>query len=209
MIILKTTKRTEGQRPEALRNEGMIPAVCYGNGKETVSVFVPEKDFLKAFESAGETSTITLDMGAEKVAVLVHDIQRHAVTGVVTHVDFLIVDMKKEIEVSVPLEFTGISGAEKGGLGTVVKVLHEIEVKALPDKLPHSIVVDISALETLETKIHVSDLIIPSGVTVITHAEEVVALVAPFAEEKEETPIDLSSIEVVEKGKKEEEVVTE
>jgi large subunit ribosomal protein L25 len=134
----------------------------------------------------------------------VHDLQLDPVKDTPTHVDFYIVDMRKELEVKVPLEFTGLAEAEKGGLGNLVKVLHEVEVKALPDKIPHAIVVDVTGLATLEDKIHVSDLHVPTGVTIITPGEEVVALVSAFVEEKEEAPIDLESIEVVEKGKKEE-----
>ena len=63
-------------------------------------------------------------------------------------------------------------------------------------------------LPPLEDKIHVSDLKIPEGVTLVTDGEEVIALAAAFVEEKEEAPVDLSAIEVVEKGKKEEEEAT-
>ena len=134
-----------------------------------------------------------------------HDLQRDPVTGAVTHIDFMIIDMHKDIEVAVPIEFIGLAQAEKSGLGNLVKVLHEVEVKALPDKMPHSFEIDVTHLATLEDKIHVSDIKLPAGVTMITSGEEVVALIASFVEEKEETPIDLSQIEVVEKGKKDDE----
>jgi hypothetical protein len=65
--------------------------------------------------------------------------------------------------------------------------------------------VDISVLETLENQIHVSDLVAPKGVTIVTEGHEVVALVAAQKEETESAPVDLSSIEVEQKGKKEEE----
>jgi large subunit ribosomal protein L25 len=115
--------------------------------------------------------------------------------------------MKKEIEVAVPIEFSGLAEAEKNGLGTVVKVMHEVEVKALPNDLPHTLEIDISGLATLEDQIHVKDIALPKGVTMITEGEEVVALIAAFVEEKEEeaAPVDLSAIEVEKKGKQEDE----
>ena len=87
-----------------------------------------------------------------------------------------------------------------------MKVLHEVHIEALPKDLPHAITVDITSLETLQNQIHVKDIVLPKGVTMITNAEEVVALVAPAkAEKEEEAPVDLSAIEVEKKGKKDEE----
>src|SRR6185369_10528595 len=131
------------------------------------------------------------------------------VTDEPIHVDFLAIDMKKNIRVKVPLVFEGISNAVKSGIGNLVKVLHEIEVEALPKDLPHNLIVDISKLETLQDNIVVSDIKLPSGVVAITNAGDVVASVVMQVEEKEEVapPVDLSAIEVEKKGKKEEEGV--
>ena len=126
------------------------------------------------------------------------------------HADFLAIDMKKKIKVKVPLEFTGVSNAVKSGIGNLVKVLHEIEVEALPSDLPHNLIADISKLETLENNIIVSDIKLPVGVVVITNGGDVVASIIAQVEEKEEVapePVDLSAIEVEKKGKKEEEGV--
>jgi large subunit ribosomal protein L25 len=85
-------------------------------------------------------------------------------------------------------------------------VLHEVEIKALPNDLPHGIEVDISVLENADSQIHASDLKLPKGVTLVTEAEEVVASISVAQEETEEAaPVDLASIEVEKKGKKEEE----
>jgi large subunit ribosomal protein L25 len=184
----------------------MIPAVYYGAGKDAVSIAVPAKDFIKVYKEAGETTAVTLVIGAEKISTLIHDMQRDAITGMPTHVDFLVIDMKKEIEVSVPLEFTGLADAEKNNLGSVTKVLHEVAVSALPADLPHTLEVDITGLATLEDQIHVKDIILPKGVTMVTDGEEVVVLISRFVEEQEETvPVDLSAIEVEKKGKQEDE----
>jgi large subunit ribosomal protein L25 len=204
MITLEATQRNGS--PEAIRAQDMIPAVYYGAGKDAVSISVPAKEFIKVYKEAGENTAVTLTIGAEKISTLIHDMQRDAVTDTITHVDFLIIDMKKEIEVAIPLEFTGTADAEKNGLGTVVKVIHEVEVKALPNDLPHNFEIDVTMLATLEDQIHVKDIKLPKGVTMITDGEEVVALVSSFSEEKEEqaVPVDLSAIEVEKKGKTEE-----
>jgi large subunit ribosomal protein L25 len=207
MITLEAKQRSAS--PDAIRAQDMIPAVYYGAGKDAVSITVPAREFAKVLKEAGETTAVILTIGAEKISTLIHDMQRNPVDGSVTHIDFLVIDMKKEIEVAVPLEFTGIAEAEKNGLGTLVKVLHEVHVSALPADLPHNIEVDVAGLATLEDQIHVSDLKMPKGVTMITDGEEVIALIAAFTEEKEEAPVDLSAIEVEKKGKQEEEGATE
>ncbi len=206
MLTLEAKKRTT-ENPTKVRGEGFIPAIYYGAGTTATSLMVPEIPFGKIFREAGETTAIALDFGSEKVNTLIHDVQYDAVSNKPIHIDFLVVDMNKEIEVPVPLEFIGVSDAEKTGLGNLVKVLHEVHLRALPAKMPHAVEVDISILKTLEDKIHVSDLVLPAGVTCVTAPEETIALMASFVEEKEEpaAPIDLSQIEVEKKGKKEEE----
>lgn len=206
-LTLTASKRSKADRLEAIRIKGMIPAVVYGARVENTSISVPSVAFEKALKTAGESSTIILDLEGTKIDVLIHDVQVDPIKGHPIHIDFLAVDMNKPVEVTVPLEFTGVSQAEKDGLGSLMKVLHEVHIKALPKDLPHSIIVDISPLVTLADQIHVRDLIVGKEITVLTEANEVVALVAPAKAEKveEEAPVDLSSIEVEKKGKKEEE----
>ena len=205
MQTLTATKRSKADHLGSMRTNGMIPAVVYGARVENTSISVPSVDFIKAWKVAGESSTIMLDLAGKKIDVLIHDLQVDPVKGFPIHIDFLAIDMNKPIEVKIPLEFIGVAPAEKNALGTLVKVLHEVEVSALPKDLPHSIEVDISTLETLENQIHVSDIILPKGVTMVTDGAEVVALVAVVKEEVESVPVDLSAIEVEKKGKKEEE----
>jgi large subunit ribosomal protein L25 len=191
----------------------MIPAVVYGAQVENTLVSVLSSAFTKILKAAGETSTIVLEIAGTgekskttKVDVLIHEVQVDPVKGFPIHIDFLAVDMNKPVEVAIPLEFIGLAKAEKDGLGTLVKVLHEIEIEALPKDLPHNIEVDVTGIATLEDQIHVKDIKLPKGVTLITDEDEVVALVAAAREEKvEEVAVDLSAIEVEKKGKKEEE----
>jgi large subunit ribosomal protein L25 len=95
----------------------------------------------------------------------------------------------------------------KNGLGVLVKVMHEVEIKALPKDVPHAVTVDLGSLETLESHIAVKDLALGAGIEVLADADGVVASIASIKEESEESagPIDFSQIEVAKKGKKEEE----
>jgi large subunit ribosomal protein L25 len=207
MQTLKATKRSKVESLALIRSNGMVPAVVYGALVENTSISVSSIDFSKVLKTGGESSAIGLDLEGKKIDVLIHDVQVDPVKGSPIHIDFLAIDMNKPVEVTIPLEFTGVAPAEKSGLGSLVKVLHEVEIKALPKDLPHTITVDISTLEDLTHQIHIKDIVLPTGVTMITAEDEVVALVAAAKEEKEEeaAPVDLSAIEVEKKGKKEEE----
>ena len=216
MNILTATKRSKKDLLSTIRSNGMVPAVVYGAQVENTLVSVLSSVFVKTLKVAGETSTIVLEIAGKtekekstKIDVLIHEVQVDPVKGFPIHVDFLAVDMNKPVEVAIPLEFVGLAKAEKDGLGTLVKVLHEIEIEALPKDLPHNIEVDVTSIATLEDQIHVKDIKLPKGVTLITEGGEVVALVAAVKEEKEEVVVDLSAIEVEKKGKKEEEGTTE
>lgn len=207
MSNIQATTRDPKQNLAAIRTSGMVPAVFYGAGKPTTSISVGQKEFEKIWKEAGESSTISLTVGSEKIDVLIHEVQFDPLKGTPIHVDFLAVDMNKPIQVSVPVEFDGVSPAVKGNLGTLIKVMHEIEVKALPKDLPHAIHADLTKIAALHDQILVSDLQFPAGVTPVAHADDVVASLAAQVEEKDEpqAPVDLSTIEVEKKGKKEEE----
>lgn len=210
MFKIEAKNRADGIKLANLKETGEIPAVFYGMGKKSTSISISNIEFKKIWQKAGESSTVLLNTPDGELNTLIHDVQVHPISGEPIHADFLVIDVNKKIKVNVSLEFVGVSNAVKGGLGTLVKVLHEVEVEALPKDLPHNLNVDISKLETIEDKVLVSDIIVPAGVTVIAHGEEVVASIAVQKEEVEESaPIDLSAIEVEKKGKKEEEVIPE
>lgn len=210
MITLQALDRDTTKGIETIRKEGYVPAVFYGPKVSTTSVMVPESAFRKVWKEAGESSVVVLETSKGKINTLIHDVQFHAVKGTPLHVDFYAVEAGKEVSVHVPVEFEGVAPAVKELGGILVKVLHEIEVKAMPDKLPHSVTVDVSALVAFDSQITVSDIKLPSGVTAVTDTNEVVASIAQAVEEQEEAvPVDLSAIEVEKKGKKEEEEAAE
>ena len=207
MFVIKAEKRDSSIKLDVLRKSGKIPAVFYGAGKETTSISIPNIEFKKVWKEAGESSAVKIGMTGGDIDVLIHEVQVDPVTDEPIHIDFLAIDMKKKIRVKVPLVFEGISNAVKNGMGNLVKVLHEIEIEALPANLPQKLSVDISPLETLENQIFVSNIKLPVGVLAITSAGDVVASIVAQVEEKEEVVVapDLSAIEVEKKGKKEEE----
>lgn len=204
MLTLAVEKRDTTATLSAIRGKGLVPAVVYGAHHEATSINVDAIAFAKVAKEAGEATVVSLTGLGAALPTLIHQIDRDPVKGTALHIDFYAVTKGEKVEVAIPLEFVGESAAVEAG-ANLVKVLHEIEVKADPMSLPHTIEVDISALKTVQDKIHASDLMLPKGVELVTPAEEVIALAQEVAEEKaEETAADISSIEVEKKGKEEE-----
>jgi large subunit ribosomal protein L25 len=204
---LTVEKRDTKTNPKALRGEGKLPAVIYGRSEESTPISVDRKVFEKLFREAGESTVITLKgLGDEKDA-LINEVVFHPVSGEPIHADFYAIQKGQTVTVSVPLEFEGVSPAVKDLGGTLVKVMHELEIEVAPKDLPQHIIVDISKLKTLEDKIEVKDLKLPASAKISIDPEEAVALISMTQEEPaESSPMDLSAIETsVERGKKEEE----
>jgi len=208
---LTVEKRDTKVGPNTLRRAGKIPAVVYGRSEESTPITVDRKIFEKLFRDAGESTVITLKgLGSDKDA-LIHEVSVHPVTGAALHADFYAIKKGQTVTVSVPLEFEGVSPAVKDLGGTLVKVMHELEIECEPKDLPQHIVVDISMLKTLDDKIEVKDLKLPASAKLSIDKEEAVALITVTQEEPEETtPMDISQIgSSVERGKKEEEPTPE
>ena len=146
---------------------------------------------------------VVLKDGTEEHETLIYDVDVHPITGEPRHADFYVMEKGKKVQVAVPVVFEGVAPAIKDKAGILVKVMHELNVEALPKDLPHSVSVDISSLVELTSQILVKDIKLPAGVSLISGVEEVVAAVTQAKEEPEEpaAPIDLSAIEVEKKGK--------
>jgi large subunit ribosomal protein L25 len=148
-------------------------------------------------------------LGTENFDCLIKEVQLDPIKDVPVHADFYALEKGQKVKVRVPLEFIGVSPAVKDLGAVLVKVMHDIEIEAVPKDLPHRVEIDISMLSSFGSQIFAKDAKLPNGVTLVEKADDVVASVYEPKEEKiEEAPVDLSAIEVEKKGKKEEEGVT-
>ncbi|MFA5777088.1 MAG: 50S ribosomal protein L25 [Parcubacteria group bacterium] len=187
-VNLKSKTREEvgnGKKLDSFRKNGMIPAVMYGHKIKAQNIWVKYLEFEKAYNEAGESTVIELEIGDKKVNALVHDIQVDPMTGKFSHIDFFQVRMDEKIETNIPLEFIGESPAIKELGGMLVKSLDEIKISCLPADLPSEITVDISKIKTFDDHIKIKDLDISDNVKVLDDEEMTVALVeAPRSEEE-------------------------
>ena len=192
-------------------NRESIPGVLYGSEVENTLIRVNSKEFNKVLEEAGESTLVSLELkeGKDKHSVLIHEVQKHPMTGNPIHVDFYQPNLKEEIEVTVDLVFEGNPPAVKELGGTLVKNISEVEVRALPTNLPNEIIINVESLKTFDDVITIADIKVGKDIKILRDPEEIVALVTPIEDIEEELkePIeeDVSSVEKQVKKKKEEE----
>ena len=206
MLNIEAEKREPGMK----RKQGFVPAVLYGPEVKNISLEINAKEFEKLYNEAGESSLINVVVSKKEYPVLIYGTDLDPLTNSFIHVDFYQPILTEEVEASVEIIFEGESPAVKELGGTLVKEIQEIEVKALPQNLPHEIKVDISNLKTFEDEILVKDLALPANVSVSKNPEDIVAMVAApeKVEEELEKPIE-EDVEKVESAEKKEEVSEE
>ena len=204
-------RKEKSRKTKFLRKKGKIPAILYGPKLENIPLELDYKSFEKVYKEAGESSLVSLKIKGEKKTyqIIIYDVQEDSLTGNFIHIDLYQPSLEKKIEATVPLEFFGESEAIKNLGGTLVKNITEIQVKALPQDLPHQIRVNIEKLKNFEEHIKISDLEIPKGVEVLKDAREIVVSVLPptKVEEELEKPIEekVEEVEKAEEKKKEKE----
>jgi len=189
-IILVTEKRnTFGKKNKSLRSTGVIPVNMYGLG-DSVSLQVNEDTLYKTLKAAGYTTPIKISIdGKDETYTLVRNIDRHPVTDALVHVDFLRVNMEKEIEVQVPVSLINQDSAPgtRGGAGVVTQGVYEVTILAKPLEIPSELQADCSILENLEMYVLAKDLDIPEGAVLTSDEDAQIAWIQPPRVQEEET----------------------
>lgn len=151
-----------------LRQRGLVPGVVYGGGREATAIALDVAGFERLLETSHGGLNTLIDLAGDSAAagrtVIAKDLQREAVRGQITHVDFYEIDLKEKIEVSVPIHLTGTpAGVVLGGV--LDQQQREITLLCMPDGIPDEIEADVSGME-LGDSLHISDLRVPAGVEV-------------------------------------------
>ncbi len=177
-------RESRGKGPaRRLRTKNLIPAVCYGPSQPTLHLSIDPKSLTHILSGPlGRNTMIALDIpGSDPQHVLVHDWQVHPIKRTLLHVDFLTLDVQKEVEIKVPLECTGRSlGVQLGG--NLVQVYRELPMRCLPKDIPAKVTVDVTSLE-IGQSIQAGTLALPAGVTILLDPHQtVLSVVAPKKE---------------------------
>jgi large subunit ribosomal protein L25 len=208
MLTLEVQARDSKESMETLRGRGAVPAVFYGPKEKATAIAIDGKKLGAIWKQAGETTIIKLTGAGNDVDTLIRDIQVHPVSGQLLHADFYVLEKGKKIEISVPLHFEGDAPAEKAG-HIISKALHEVEIEVAPAELPHALSVDLSVLANVGDHITAKDIKLPPSAVLKTDADEIVASVTAFVEEKEEAPAPVVPAEIIGEKKEGEEAAAE
>lgn len=164
----------------ALRREGLVPAVIYGDNKEPEGVSLSRKDFTKLYNTGRLMSTLLdIEVDGKKTRVLTRDLQLHPVRDDIMHADFLRLSKGTKIAVEVQVVFLNedtCPGLKTGGVLNVVR--YSVELNCPADSIPDSIEVDLASVN-MGDSVHISDITLPDGVVpVISDRDFTIATIA-------------------------------
>lgn len=177
---LSATLRSESGKgaARALRRAGSVPAVIYGHKRQPMSLAVPTRELERLLERvSAETTVVELSIDGKVSRTLIREIQKHPFKKQLVHIDFLELVAGEMITVNVPLVIVGVSVGVRSFGGVLDQTMRELAVTVDPSAIPNHIDVDVSELGVGDS-IHVSDLILPAGVTVLDDPEASVVVVA-------------------------------
>ena len=186
-IELRTKTGTGVSR--RLRNADMVPGVVYGKGVDPVAVSIKSRDLQQAISGAGgQNNLITLIGGGtlDQNIAIVADIQRDPIKRTFKHVDLHRINPNEKLKLTVPVVLTGTAiGVKEGGLLDLAH--HELHIECLPGNIPDCITIDVTDLKIAHS-IHISDIVLPEGITIIGQPKVPVVSVLGRAKEEEEAP---------------------
>ena len=190
-VALNAFPRSLGRRPGAkrLRAAGRIPAIIYGRQAQPQKLEVIAKEMENLIHhSLSENLLVDLEVKEDarpKRLALVQEVQHHALSGQVLHVDFHEVAEDEKVTVSVPVETVGEAEGVKNAGGVLEHVLFKIRVCGLPKDLPEVITVDVTHLN-IGQSIHLGEIKAPPGIEIIGDKQiSVISVAAPRTEEEE------------------------
>lgn len=173
----------------ALRREGRVPAVIYGDKKDPEAIHLEEKALVKLLMTGAFTnSVVEIEAGGKKQLTLPKDVAFHPVTDRPMHVDFFRIAKGSTVQVAIPVHFTNEEespGLKRGGVLNVVR--HELELVCDATKLPDAIEIDVTGTD-IGDSIHISAVKLPDGCeSAITDRDFTIAtIVAPSALKSDE-----------------------
>src|SRR5262245_26144758 len=190
-VSLNAFPRTQARRGgvKKLRNAGRIPAVIYGRQQEPQKLEVTVVDMeTLVHHSVSENVLVDLAVAGDKRPkrlALVQEVQHHALTGKMVHIDFHEVAENEKVTIMVPVDTTGEATGVKNSGGVLEHVLFKVKVRALPKDLPEVIVLDVTNLE-IGQAIHIGDIKAAEGVEILGDKHiSVIAVAAPLTEAQE------------------------
>ncbi len=209
MSIVVKSERREGLGKNAarrLRLQGFIPAVLYGESKESTPLVLKKKDIIQIMKLESRENTIfKVAFDAENADAMIKELQVDPTTDELIHADLIRISMDKPIRVTVPVVHSGEPVGVKTEGGFVDFITRDVEVECLPRDIPESLGIEISGLH-IHQSFKVENMTAPAGVRVITDPATVLVLIS-LPHKEEEFPGEKPAEEVVAEEGKEPEVI--
>ena len=184
-LSAETRERAGKGASRALRREGRVPAVIYGNKEAPQAITVPERALVKALSTGHFMNTVVMIEGAGGglIRTLPKDVQFHPVNDRPMHVDFLRISEHAQIHVNVPVRFVDEEespGIKRGGVLNIVR--HELELICDAAEIPDEVVISLAGREVGDS-IHISAVTLPAGAASAIDDRDftIATLVAPSA----------------------------
>ena len=191
---LNATPRAETGKGAArkLRRAQRIPGVVYGHRREPQSLAIDTRELERLLEQvAPETTVVELQIDGRTTRTLIREIQRHPFKREILHVDFQELVAGELITVDVPIVLVGSPEGVRAG-GTLDMVLREITVEVDPSNIPNHVDLDVTALG-LNDSLHVRDLKVAEGVTILDDMDATICVVLPPRVEAEAPAAEAAS----------------
>ena len=168
-----------GKKVNRLRRAGITPVHLYGPDAESRPLQCQSHKLIQVLSLAGGNTAIEVSIQGESGSKLAfaREIQWEPMRDTVLHVDFLLADINRPVTAQVPIILTGESAGARSVGGSIVHQLRQLDVQALPLEMPGQIELDLAVLTEADSVIRVSDIDLPSNITVLTDLEELVVRV--------------------------------
>ncbi len=165
--------RTGKGASRGIRNNKNVPAVIYGEKQAPVAIELNGHDFDMLLKTPGlRTKLFQIETSNGNEDAMLMDIQYHPVTDAVVHVDFKRIDVKKPVNVVVPVEVVNAETSKGLKLGGVLNfAVRKVALVALVDNIPEKITIDLQNM-TIGDSVHGTDLVLPAGVELGLHQAE-------------------------------------
>ncbi len=177
-----------GKKVAVLRREGQVPVHLYGSKGDSLSLQTTYVELRRLLPKIGLNVPVSIRVegSASEDICFVREVQRHPVTDEVIHVDFLRTDISRKVTANVPVVLEGAPPAVSLMGGTLIQNMLTLSIEALPLDMPAALNIDVTILEDFDKTIHVSDVLVAEGLTVMSSSDDLVARVAPPRIEVEE-----------------------
>jgi len=178
--LLATTRETLGKKVRFLRRQGITPVHLFGHNVESVALQCDTAQLKSVLAQTGRTRLISLKVDEAKKPrnVVIREVQREPLTSELLHVDFYQVSMAEKIRVEVPIVSIGEAPALKSKENFLLQELNSLSIECLPGEIPNRVDIDLTSLTEVGQAIHVRDITLDEGVTILTNPEQLVVRIS-------------------------------